>query len=102
MDVVVGQFLLGGLVSELIAGTDVLTALDAATRHEDGHGAGVVVAAQAARGYGHAAEFAVPHDDGVVEQPAALQVDDEALDRLVDFGGALTSTAAHKRRRRGR
>ena len=56
----------------------------------DGEAVRVVVAALAPLGHRHPAELAAPDDQGVVEEPATLQVGQQAGDRLVGL-------AAHRR-----
>src|SRR5262249_31049956 len=69
-----GDGLLLGFIPELVAGSDDLTAFDAGAGHPYGHGAGVVVAADALLRDRHAAEFAVPDDERVVEEAAGLEI----------------------------
>ena len=57
--------------------------LDAAAGHPHGEAVGVVVAAVAFLRHRRAAELAAPDDQGLVEQAAALQVLEQAGDRLV-------------------
>ncbi len=80
-----GLFL--GFVAELVSGTDDLAAADFSTGHPDGHRAGVVVAAEASLGDGHAAEFAVPDDEGIVEHAAGFEVGEQPGDGGVGGGG---------------
>src|SRR5258706_2117125 len=81
--------LLGDLVPEVIAAADNLAARNAATRHPDAEGVRIVVASDAALGNGHAAELGMPNHQSLVEHPAALQVREQAGDRLVDLGRML-------------
>ena len=73
----------------------------AAAGHPHGEAAGVMVAAvvvvaQAALRIDRPAELAAPDDEGLVEQPACLQVADQSPARLVDV--AALARAAGRRR----
>ena len=60
--------LLQSLVAELVARTDDLPALDACTRHPDGHRPGVMVSAHPALGDRHPPELCMPQDEGRGEE----------------------------------
>ena len=62
MDVVVVHNLLGRLIAKLVGGADDLPALDAGAGHPKGHGAGVVVAPDAALRYRHPSELGILQD----------------------------------------
>ena len=80
-----GLFL--GFVAELVGGADDLAAADFGSGHPDGHGTGVVVTAKASLGDGHAAEFAVPDDEGIVEHAAGFEIGEQPGDGGVGGGG---------------
>src|SRR6185436_13197063 len=60
-------------------------ALHAAAREPRAEAERMVVPAVAALSAGRPSELRAPDDEGVVEQPAALQVLEQARDRLVDL-----------------
>ena len=66
-----------GFVAEVVAGAVGDAAADAAAAEPVSEAEGVVVAAFAALGAGHAAEFGGPEDEGIVEEPALFEVFDE-------------------------
>src|SRR5262245_56653709 len=90
-----GDGLLLGFIPELVAGSDDLTAFDAGAGHPYGHGAGVVVAADALLRDRHAAEFAVPDGERVVEEAVGLEIRQEAGDGTVDLGGVAGVVYLH-------
>ena len=59
-----------------------------AARHEDREAVRVVVAPVGSFGKRRPAEFAAPDHQRLVEQAPALEIPDQAGDRLVDFPGA--------------
>ena len=77
---------LDGVEAELVGRAVDDAPLDAAAGHPDREAVVVVVAAVGALRAGSAAELGGPDDDRVVEQAAALEVDQQAGDRLVDLG----------------
>ena len=90
MEVVHVHFVLHGQVAELVGRTEGEAGLHAGAGQPDGEAAGVVVAAGAVLlGVGRAAEFAAPPDQGVFQQPAALQVGEQAGDRPVHGAGVV-------------
>ena len=62
------------LITEIVAGSDDLAALDFGAGHPHGHGSGIVVAPDAFLRNRHAPELAMPEHQGCVEQTARLQV----------------------------
>ena len=84
------HLVLHGLRAELVGGTKAEPGPEAAAGQENGEAAGVVVAAGAVLlGVGRAAELAAKPDDCVVEQAAALQVDQQARHWLIHRAGVL-------------
>ena len=77
------------LPADLVGRAVARTSLDAAAGHPDEEAVGIVVAAVAFLGDRHAAELAAPDDERGVEQPALLEVGQQAGDRLVGFATAL-------------
>ena len=67
VEVVDVDFVFNGFVAELIRGTMMHAAFDAAASHPDGKTFGVVIAAHAALGVGGAAKFAAPNDERFVQ-----------------------------------
>src|SRR5260221_10328578 len=81
--------LLGDLVAEVIGTADDLAARNAAARHPDAEGVRIMVASDVALRNWHAAELGMPYYQRLVEHAAALQVREQAGDRLVDLGRML-------------
>ena len=79
-----------GVVAEVVGGAVGLAALDAAAGEPDAEAIGVVVAAVLALGARGPAELATPDDERLVEQPALLQIGEQAGDRQV---GLLAASA---------
>ncbi len=75
-----------GAEADGVGGAEEGAALDAAAGEPGGEAVGVVVAAGAALGHGHAAELAAPDDERALEQAAALQVGEQGGDGFVGFG----------------
>ncbi len=75
-----------GAEADGVGGAEEGAPLDAAAGEPGGEAVGVVVAAGAALGHGHAAELAAPDDEGAVEQAAAFQVGEQGGDGLVGLG----------------
>ncbi len=76
------------VVAQLVGGADGDARLDAAAGHPDGEAVRMVVAAQELRAaprlvHRRAAELAAPDHQGVVQQPAPLQVRQQGRDRPV-------------------
>ena len=81
----------GGGVADLVGLAVADAALDAAAGHPDGEAVRVVVAAGLLAGLGdrQAAELAAPDHQRLVEQPALVEVGQQAGDRLVGLAGEL-------------
>ena len=88
MQVLDVEAVLDGGAAQLVGLADADAALDAAAGHPHGEAVGVVVAAGALGVLGGRlpAELAAPDDQRLVEQAAALQVLEQAGDRLVGVG----------------
>ncbi len=82
MDVVAGGGVgaVLGFVAPLVAFAGGDAALDAAAAEPVGEDVGVVVAAFATLGAGHSTEFGGPEDEGVIEEAALFEIDDEGGD----------------------
>ena len=91
MEVLDVEAVLDGGAAELVGPADARASLDAAAGHPHGEAERVVVAAGSLLEFGGrlAAELAAPDDQRLVEQAAALQVLDQAGDRLVGVAGVL-------------
>ena len=74
---------LDGRVAEVVGRPISLAPLDAAARQPGGETARAMVAPLAALAGGRPAELAGPDHQGLIQQPAALQVGQEGRDRLV-------------------
>src|SRR5204862_2490083 len=72
-----------GAVTEIVGGAMDVAALEAAASQPKGEPVAVVVAAIFALGDGQAAEFTGPEDDGVVEETALFEIEDEGGAGLV-------------------
>ena len=81
----------GGRAAEFVGLADADAPLDAAAGHPHGEAVGVVVAARALGVFGGrlAAELAAPDHQRLVEQAAALQILEQAGDRLVGAAGVV-------------
>src|SRR6267142_1992862 len=86
VQVVDGHYLLFRLQAEFVAGSNHLSTLDARASHPYGHGAGVMVAADAALRDWHSAELTVPYDQCRIQQAPRLQVGEQPGDGPVGFG----------------
>ena len=76
-----------GTEAQFIGGAMEITGLETATSRPHGEGINVVVTAGAFAGFAHgcAAKFTAPDHEGVFEQSALFQVEDERYGRLIDF-----------------
>lgn len=75
-------------VSEVVGHAMGVSRFHPAAREPDGEGAGVVIATGAVLlGVGCSAEFTAPPDEGILEQPALLQVLEQSGDGFVDGAG---------------
>src|SRR5262245_31443370 len=89
VQIVAAHNLLLRFVAKLVGCTNLLATLDACSSHETRHGARIVIATDPTLGNGHAPEFRVPDDQGLVQQSAALEIRNQACDGLVDFRRVL-------------
>src|SRR5439155_10871962 len=71
--------------AQLVGGAVGHAALDAAAGQPGGEAVGMMIAAVAPLGAGGAAEFRAPNHERFVEQPALLEVLEEAANRLIDL-----------------
>ena len=78
-----------GVVAELVGRAVGEARLHAAAGEPDGEALGVVVAPVAALGEGRSAELAAPPDQRIVEQPARLQVGEQAGDGQIGGAGVV-------------
>lgn len=79
-----------GAKADGIGGAVGDSALDAAAGKKNGEAVRVVISPFSAFGHRHSAEFAAPNDEGLLQQPATLEVFEKAGDRSID-------PAAHRR-----
>ena len=95
VEVVDGDGIFGDVPGEVVGGAVGLAAFDAAARHPETEGAGVVIAAGdlfetgAIFAKGGAAEFGAPDDEGGIEQAALFEVFQQGSDRLIDHAGIV-------------
>ena len=87
------QAFINGLVAVLVGGAIHGAALHAAAGHPEAEAEGIVIASVAALREGGAAEFAHPHDQRAVEQPAAFEIAQQGGDGFVDGFGVFLVTA---------
>ena len=77
------DLVLDGRVSEVIGRAVGLAPLDSAAGHPGCETARAMVATLAVLAGGRPAEFAGPHDQGLVQQPSPLEVEQQARHRLI-------------------
>ena len=77
--------ILHGMESEVVSGTDGLSAVDAATGHPHGKPSWVVVASVAFFAHGGAPELAAPDDECFLEETARVKVLEKAGDGEIRF-----------------
>src|SRR5262249_58829212 len=83
------DLVLDGVVAVVVGLAVDRAALDAPAGQPDGEAVRVVVAPVLALGHRGAAELAAPDDQSLVQQPAPLQVPEQAGDRPVDGPGVV-------------
>ena len=86
-EIVDGERLIDGVVTEFVGGAEDSAGLEAAASHPEAEAVGVVVASAATLGEGGAAELAGEDDNGALEQAALLEILQKRGNRLVDLVG---------------
>ena len=89
VDVVDVEPVFDGMEAEVVGLADDDALFHAAAGHPHGESIGVMVAAVAFLGHGRAAELTAPDDQGLVEQAPALEVLEQAGDRLIHGAAGL-------------
>ena len=77
--------ILGHVVAEIVRGTMDLASAKTAASEPDGEAERIVVPSVAPLGEWCASEFTGPDDNGLIEQTALFEVDDERRDGLIDL-----------------